>query len=200
MRILSKSGESLADVYDVEGSIAGITDLQSKDVNLVHEMGSTIFAERFGGTLFRQQTGAINQSTTFDLVINTLPVNPARILGIQVFVDADRVNICTVNIHDRLAGQDMPIWAWDAAGGTETNVRVGDDGNAAAGRILLLPSRAFIATMLQGTNSKERVEDVILRGDTAAFGAGTVNIVLIMHIAFVQVGGISSRGLPIPSW
>ncbi len=200
MKIQTKSGESLADVYDVEGSIAGIEELQAKDVNLVHEMGSTIFSERLAGSLLRAQTGAILQTITFDVTIQTLPQAPSRILGIQLFADFERINFVTVSTVERSTGRELPIFVWETGDDAFRVIRISDDGGAAATRNLLVPAMTPHATMLQGVGQRVTVQDLVMRGVTATFGAGTVNLVMVAHLSFAELGGVSSKGLPIPSW
>ena len=44
VKILSQAGISLADLYNVEGSIAGIEQLDTRELPIVHEMSGTIFS------------------------------------------------------------------------------------------------------------------------------------------------------------
>jgi len=198
-KILSQSGITLADTYDVEGSIAGIEQLNSEDVSLVHEMGSTIFSERFSATIRRNVTGNINQSTAFEALISDFPADPTRILGIGVLSDTiARTSIASVMVQSDVASRELPIWVWD--GTNEDSVRFFDV--TVGNKTLLRPIPAFtlLPNMITGTFQPQRVENVILRGTTSAFGAGTLELTLLVYIAFASVGGISSQGLPIPSW
>lgn len=200
-KILSQSGVSLADAYDIEGSIAGIEDLQSREVSLVHEMGQTMFAERFSGQIFRQESAAIAQSTTFNVILTNLPDTPSRILGVRVLVDASaHTSGANVNVRDALRGQELPIWMWD--GSAEPNIRIVDDGQAVATSAMLQPQPALTLepNLLTGAAQAGTIDQVALRGTTSGFGAGTVTYTLLLYLAFAKMGGVSSRGLPLPGW
>jgi len=197
-KILSQAGKSLADVYDVEGSIAGIDELLSKDVALVHEMGQTIFSERMSSRIIATSTGAISQSSVIDTEIPNLPMTPFRIHGINL-TDAGSNTIARLsNIVVVLVSSDgieSIVWMWD--GSVETQRM---EGNVKA---VLMPEIGF-ATMLpslgMGGDQPATVPQLFARGNTPAFGAGTVNIAIRTHITFSQLEGVSSVGLPIPSW
>jgi len=204
-KVLSQAGISLADAYDVEGSIAGIETLESRDVSLVHEMGATIASERFSTTIRRATTGALAQTTTWDLEIADLPATPARVLGIQVFSSeaVARSSFCQVSARDPIALREFPMWMWDTAPDTSANVRMQDNG-AAVGNVTMLlpvnPSAFALPSFFGGAGQPQTVSSLMFRGITATFGAGTVIHTMIAYIAFAEVGGISSLGLPIPSW
>jgi len=203
VKILSQSGNSLADMYDVAGSIAGIEQLESRELPIMHEMGGTLFSERFSSTIRRATTGALLQSVTWDLLITDLPPAISRILGVAVFANvAARTTHAQVSVRDPVAGRELPIWAWNTAIDAESNIRMQDNGAA-------VTTFAFLRTvdqlenspnMLTGSDQPQGVPDIAFRGITAAFGAGTVIVTAIVHVAFAQVGGISSRGLPVPGW
>ena len=46
------------------------------------------------------------------------------------------------------------------------------------------------------------INDIAFRGVTSAFGAGTVVLTALIHIAFTHLGGNvpSNFGLPVPGW
>jgi len=200
-KVLAKSGDSLADLYDVVGSIAGVEELQSRDVQLLHEMGGTIFSERLSTRILSDTSGAVAQSTAIDTVILGFTTQPlARILGIFVFVDVTaRIADLAVSLEDDAAvGQGIPIWVW---GGTEDVVRMVDAG-VGVNAIALVPTAAFnlMPALMLGTPQPERTPNLTMRGNTSAFGAGTVEAIVHTLIAFPALGGVSSRGLPLPSW
>jgi len=206
-KILSQSGISLADAYDIEGSIAGIETLESRDVSLVHEMGATLFSERFVGEVRRNSTGDVLQSTVFDIVLQNLPVTPFRIAGIQVTVDnGSRLSNCQVSINARNDGRDQPLFVWDSAiaGYVEPLIRIQDNGGAAGGiRILQGPTTPLMPVMAMGSTQHQTAGDVAFRGQTLAFGAGTVEAIMRLYILFPIVSGHDGQesfGLPIPSW
>jgi len=197
--ILSQSGKSLADVYDVEGSIAGIDELNSREVSLVHEMGATIFSERMASQIVATSTGAISQSSAIDAEITGLPNTPFRIHHISL-VDAGtntvaRLANMVVVMENAAADRDVIVWMWD---GTVETQRMEADVKA-----VLMPEIGFngaLPTIGMGGDQPDQVPRMFMRGDTSAFGAGTVNIASRVHISFSQVEGVSSVGLPIPSW
>ena len=199
-KILSKSGDSLADVYDIEGSIAGIEDLQSKDVNLVHEMGGTIFSERLSAQMVLVASSGVLQSVTFTAGV-TIPVT-SRLLGLAVVVTlASRITQLSVGIGSPVAIDDteIPIFVWENADAAQ-DVEVLIDGTVESRELLISPGGIFAPTILMGNDSPRRANIIQLRGETNAFGAGNIAVTVIAHILFPQRGGLSSRGLPIPGW
>lgn len=209
-KILGKAGESLADVYDVEGSVAGTEFLDSDTVHLVHEMGGQIMSERMIAHLIRIQSGAIVASGEWDISSVTIPDCVNRILGIQVFVDVTaRVDFCSVSIRDTPAATSSHstlLWAWDSATDIEFDVR-SLQGGSTANRIHLAPRPAlypFPSLMLR-TGLGRLMPLIDFNGVTPAFGAGEVNATAIIYLARPDTvtpaaGDPSSHGLPIPSW
>ena len=202
VKILSKSGDSLADLYDVKGSIAGIDQLHTNELPIVHEMGQTVFSERLSADIRRATSGAIAQSTAWDVVITNLPNVPTRVLGAIIFAD-DGANVlrATLSIRDPLDEREIPILVWDTSEEI-VSARLQDDG-AAIGSVDLLvsPLNPFnLPTMLIGSDQPQPVNEIAFRGNSSAFGAGTVTVTALIYNAFAQIGGISSRGLPIPGW
>ena len=201
-KIQSRSGDSLADIYDVVGSIAGIEQLETRELPIVHEMGATLFSERFSSTIRRAAAGAIAQNTDFEVILTDLPDVPTRLIGIAVISnDVTRISNAAVMIRSPGADRELPVWVFDQT--NSLRVRIRDEG-ARANADLLLSSVGVI--MLPGfvgglgQPHPSHVEEIVLAGLTTGFGAGTVTITGLYQIAFSQVGGISSRGLPIPSW
>ncbi len=200
-KILSQAGISLADVYDVQGSIAGVEELSSGEVSLVHEMGATIFSERLSHNIRRSGTGAILQSVNFNLVINDLPAVPTRLLGVAVFSDnAVRVLHAAILARSAGDGREIPIWVYDQV--NFLAIRMEDAGGGVADHELLLGNvqATMLPTFVGGNEQPQIVNELAFRGTTTAFGAGDVTITALYYTAFSQVGGLSSRGLPIPSW
>jgi len=199
-KILSKSGSSLADVYDIAGSIAGIEELQSKDVNLVHEMGATIFAERVGGLVVVLTSGDIAQNIAF--AESFLFLQNARVLGAQLISDdASRVAraIVSVNSDNASLRSDFPLVAWDAGEpfiSADINVE-----NTTAVRDLMIPVAATtLPSLLIGHGTTRNVDTLILRGLSTGFGAGTVEVQALIYMGFPEPSAVSNRGLPLPSW
>lgn len=197
--VQSQAGVSLSDVYDIKGGQAPIERLLTTEVPVVHEMGTTIQAERFSSTIRRRATGDIGQNTNFDSVIDDLPSGITRILGLAVLVDALRISVLTVSQRDVAGGREIPIFVW-ASGNATSGVRLVQEGAPPANTNLLIPALASPISMIVGTDQPQSVDALAIRGTTTGFGAGTVEAVLLVHIAFAAIGGISSRGLPVPSW
>jgi len=202
-KILAQAGTSLADVYDVEGSIAGVEVLLSEDVNLVHEMGKTIFAERFTGSIVSTLSGSVAQNLTVTAQGPELPQN-SRLLGLTVFTTEiiTRLDDCCILLASE--GTELPIWVWEQADG-EVNAlftiatTLGDN-------IVLLPNPAYppmLPNLICGTDQPSGGTGptrLLLRGNTSGFGAGTTKAGFIAYFGFARSEGLSSRGLPLPGW
>lgn len=201
-KIQGQSGTSLADMYDTVGSEAPINTLLSEEVNLVHEMGGTIQSERVGGLLRRRSTGALLQTVSFTDTITNISEFPSRLHSVTVYVDAAaRMLKIVVSIHDVDAEREIPIFAWESANGIEVPIRVVDNGDPISDQFLLVSQMPIGApTMLYGSTSPRPLNDIVIRGTTETFGAGDVTAIILLQISFTGVGGIDSRGLPIPSW
>ena len=203
-KILSKSGDSLADTYDVEGSIAGIDELLSEEINLTHEMGGVLFAERLVGRVFTLPALGKLQNTAFATGF-TVALTPARILGLQVITDvAGRLANAQVSIAGQgTTNNDMPVWFWDVAADAEGPIRIILGGVLATLSILrpITPSLIPNLTICRAEGQPPQSPlSLSLRGVTGGFGAGTVDITALVYVAFAQTGGLSSRGLPLPGW
>jgi len=202
-KILGKAGVSLADVYDVQGSIAGIDTLDSEEVKTVHEMGTTIFSERYAGDIRRVTTGDIAQNTNASAFITNLPAGPFRIQAISVFNpvlnSVARINNLGIYVRDPDNGTEVLVWAWD---GTINRQFMSDEGAAAAVVEALPPLTSIYSIPLTmiGVNQPETVRDIAIRISTLGFGAGTVEAVALIYLSFNQVAGLSSFGLPVPGW
>lgn len=204
-KILGQTGVSLADTYNIEGSIAGIEELDSRSVNLVHEMGDTIFAERLSSRIVRVATAATAQNLTFAAVITGFPATAVRILGITLLGTVAELTRAAVMVRfDGALGtagteQEMPIWVWDE--GTAQTVRFIDNGTLANLNIMLpLANPNWFPNLITGPNQPEVVSQIVVRGLTAGFGAGTTVVTLLAHVLFAGTGGLSSEGVPIPGW
>jgi len=206
VKILSKSGESLADIYDVAGSVAGIEQLETRELPIVHEMGATVFSERFTTRIIRITTGALAQSITFRVELTTIPDTPARLLGVQVIFDGTGAEItrCTTMLHDPTLGQDIPVWVLDTAANLTENITMEDAGASVTVQLLIplntltLPHPTFIGGRAQ---QDSMVSSVVFAGVMAAFGAGTRTATALLYTAFPRgAANISGVGLPIPSW
>lgn len=199
-KILSQSGISLADTYNVEGSIAGIEQLESREVSLVHDMAVTLFSERVSGFIRRAGTGDILQNVEWDIVLSDLPTTPFRILDVLIFTN-NPANLLTAAVFARDPGSDreIPLHVWDLNEPT-VNLRLQDNGDAVAQKAGLVSAIGTTPSMMWGSGQPQSVQEIAFRGETSAFGAGTVETVALIYIAFSQTGGLSSHGLPIPGW
>lgn len=210
-KVLSKSGDSLADLYDVEGSVAGIEDLYAREVSTIHEMGGTIFSERMGGDIRRLLSGAIGQSTNISVVDSTMPPGITRILGASVIVNtAARMTSLMLAVRDPSVGREFPFFVWTSNQAEET-IRIVENGAAVANMNYLVP---LVGTVLPtfifggGQPAAGQVPDVVMRGTSSAFGAGTVSVFGLVYVASANPAGITddpiipliSRGLPVPGW
>jgi len=205
-KVLSQAGISLADMYDVEGSIAGVEQLESREVQVVHELGATIAAERLVGNIVRVSTGAILQSVAWNLLLPSLPTTPFRILGVAVITLAGtRVDNCQVSIRDNAVitdGVEIPIFVWGSTPDIEVPFRFVNNGAAVAETRYLRQAAPIVGmpSMGFGNTSREDTPSIVFRGSTNAFGAGTEEVICEIYTASMALGGVSSFGLPVPSW
>ena len=201
-KILSQAGNSLADVYDVEGSIAGIEQLETADLGLIHEMGATVFSERFTTVIRRIPSGNVTQNQNIGVTVSDLPTTPTRILGCAIITDdASRLSRASLSVREPLPqAQEFPVWVWD--GTNNLAIRLADDGGAADFELLVGQDSASMLPSFGGGNGQPGMLATELRlvARTTGFGAGTVFVTGLVYTAQTDVGGISSRGLPIPSW
>jgi len=198
-KILSQAGISLADQYDVAGSVAGLETLDSEEVKTVHEMGGTIFSERLSSTISRIDSAANAQNITFNIeTANANRPDVTRLLGLTVFSPLNRFVRLQVSIFDPVNSRDMVIWAWDS-NEEVLNITM-DIGAGPASGIYYVSTLPFVPTLIFGTNQPDNTPDLSIRGITSSFGAGTEILTVLLHFAFPRLGGVSSYGLPIPSW
>lgn len=201
-KVLSKAGASLADVYDVQGSIAGINQLESDDVSLVHEMGATIFSERLGGSIVVVSTGALGQNTDWNLALSR-GSTPSRILGIGVINNVSgrvsRAQVSLAAVPPLLT--DIPIFVWDSVVDIERLLNIQVEGVNVLRNILSPnPGHVLLPNLMIGTGQPLVTPQLTFRGRTLGFGAGTVVIEHIVYTVAAGLGGVSSTGLPLPSW
>jgi len=209
VKILSQSGTSLADVYNVKGSIGAIDQLLTEDVSLIHEMGGQIFSERLRTFIITIPTTAIAQDITFDIAGPiALPDSPNRVIGVSVFVDntarLDNAALIVRETTTTVTDAEFPIWNWDSTNGVEAAVRVALEGGAPGANIQLIPVTQ-VNPFLLTRNADNTMPVFRFRGLTSGFGAGTVLITAQVMVcrANPQVSTTaspSSHGLPLPSW
>jgi len=204
-KVLAQAGTSLADVYDVEGSVAGIEELDSESVKTVHEMGSVIMSERLSGTMVVITTIALAQTLTWDVAVALPPRFNTRILGVQVFSNQSITRSATaqVSISNQADDGDLPIWAWNSGAGSDDSrsIRARLFAGTLGTFVQLTPGDAQLTpSLLVGTEQPIDTAVLRFRGLTATFGAGTVVHEAVVYNAFPALRGVSSRGLPMPSW
>ena len=201
VKILAQAGMSLADVYNVQGSIVGIDQLEAREVTLVHEMGATILSERVSGFIRRIES-TVSQSSNIGVILTDLPAGPYKIAGVTVLAtSAARVVNVMVALRDGEAGREMPFFVWDTAVDGSKVIRIEPAGAGAINTVALTPSGPpFGSVVAVGTGQPQRVNQIALRGVSTAFGAGTVTVTALVYVIFSHVGGLNSRGLPFPGW
>lgn len=202
-KILSQAGISLADIYNVEGSIAGVDFLDANQIQLVHDMGGTVFSERLVGDIIRGTTGAVAQNTFYDVTLNP-PQGIYRVLGVFVFaLTAARSLRAAVSLRSTLTGREIPIFAWTDTGDVEKDVRMIDNGGAAINALGLIQSTGKETMPSLGLSVGQRGQvgdEIVFRGSTSGFGAGTVETIVLVYTAAAFSSQISPVGLPIPGW
>lgn len=207
VKVLGQVGVSIADQYDVQGSIAGVDELDVEDIKGVHELGATMFSERLSARVSTGSTAALAQSQGFSLLfpatVNPLigiPAGITRILGISIFADADRIDTCQLSIRDDELNRDVPLFVWNTA----TDEVVGIKMDSSATNIFYLrslnPLPWAAASLILGSEQRESAAQIIVRGGSTAFGAGTVTLTARIYFAFALQQGLSSYGVPVPGW
>lgn len=207
-KVQALGGFSLADTYEVKGSVAVIRELVSREVPLFHEMGQVIFSERLSGDIFRVSTGAIAQNINISSPVDStaFPPAPFRVVALSVFADVTarltQVAVMVRNPNRQIVPvREVPVWIWDGA--TYEPVRIVDDGGASANVEMLVPTASLVTLpfIMVGRAQPLEVSELVMRGVTSGFGAGTVTVTLVVYFVYAdheRVGG--SVGLPIPSW
>jgi len=206
VKILSQSGTSLADVYNVPGGVGAIDQLRTEEIILLHEMGGQIFSERLQSFPITMTTTAILQNVDFDIVAGGIPDSPNRILAIYVEVNAaGGLSFCQVGFTQPDGPVDVPLWKWDATVDGSADIRVAQ-GGAPANTLELIPSQQILVPNLMTRIGPTRaMPDLVFRGRSAGFGAGTVTANAHVLITRANPGAptpatSSSHGLPLPGW
>jgi len=203
-KVQSRVGRSLADLYDVEGSIVGIEDLLSGDVNVVHDMAWTAAAEQRTSAIRRAAT-SFAQSTDVTVEIAGLPLDNFVLQGLAVITDDEsRLVNATVVARNIARTQDYPLWVWDERNTPDdAPVRL-EDNNVTANFDFLIPVPGAVSPpmAMHGRNQPDRggILELRLLARSTAFGAGTVSVTLLAMISLVNPGGLnnSAYGLPVP--
>ena len=209
-KILAQAGISLADVYDVEGSVVGVEQLLAQEVSLVHEMGGQMFSERLGAFIIEISSGAIAQSTGWAIDTVVLPDAIHRLTAVSVIAevaaDVSNASLAIQEVGGVNVGREIPIWVWNVIDDLEVGFRWSNDGAAVGNVVLLRPSQPQqIPTILPREGSGGQMPHLIFRGATGAFGAGTSTTFMLLHLmrplpSSPTPGEPKSHGLPIPSW
>jgi len=201
-KILAQAGMSLADLYDIEGSIVGVDQLDADSVTLVHEMGTTLFSERLSGSMRRGLSGSILQSVNWDFVITDLPTGIWRVLSVMVVVSpGSRIDHAQLSMRSPRDGREVPFWNWESGNNVESSIRIVENDSAAGNTTILIPSPTELPAFGLGRGQPQLVNEIAFRGRSSAFGAGTVDATAVLYIAHTQLGGgITNKGLPVPSW
>jgi len=207
-KILSQAGVSLADIYDVEGSIVGLEELDVTDIKGVHELGGTIHSERLVVFHLIADSTAISQSSNWEVSLGGFPDSINRVLSIFVIADGSaEVQNCSIAIRDPLSGIDHIIWAWDVLDDIEKRVRWDDGGGTGADTALVPLGTAFggAPNIIARTGAQASMPTLVFHGATQAFGAGDVTTKALISVCRPDHGNPapgepSSHGLPIPGW
>jgi len=210
-KILGQAGISLADTYDVEGSAVDVENLETKDVNLVDEMGSRTFSERLLSFVVNMPTGAIAASTAFSATLPSAALGlpdfgPNRILGVTVLNMGDAADITRVclSLEEVSTGFEYPIWEWDDATGVEVSA-LWDIGSGEANVQILIPISYRLPELAIRTGNARQMPNLRMRGSTSAGVGVTVVIRALWHLARPYTsdpspGEVQSHGLPLPGW
>lgn len=209
-KILAQTGMSLADSYDVEGSICDISDLLTKEgVNLTQEMGATIVSERMQSSFLELRADGILQSVAFNVVSDPLPDCVNRLLGACVIgtfsATGTGVSACSLAIRDNVTGREYPFWAFDTVAGLESAIFWSDDGAAVAEVSIVEPTISSLPEMVFRQGAAKLMPSIVFRGEMVAFGAGTPDVIAMIHLGRASAtapgaGEPRSHGLPMPGW
>jgi len=206
-KILSQAGTSLADSYDVEGSIVGVESLDASDVKLVHEMGGTMVSERMNSLIIQGSSTAVLQTVTWDVSLGQPPDVFNRILGVFVTADVNaRVSFCSLALADVVTGEEIPYWSWDTLTDSVRNVRWQNQGAAVSNVIQLVPEFPIdVPNLMTRIGASKQMQQTVFRGLSATFGAGNVTVLANILLArpsqpVPSPGEPKSHGLPLPGW
>lgn len=200
-------GTSLGPLYDTEGTrLSAGADILDGEIHLVHELGGQVAAERMRWQLRTGTATAIAQSTAFEARIVDLP-DMCKITGWWIEVGtAGRLRDAGIYLENSTEAQGVPLMLWDSATGTTGTFQMfGGD------RILLIPGAAMGAAYpnrdfaYRNLDASNNEVELVLRGQTSAFGAGDVTIAgRIAMLFFSRSGGLGllppGAIAPYPSW
>lgn len=209
-KFLGQAGISLADNYDVEGSIARADQLNTEDgVFLYDEQGGRIHSERLNSFILHFSSTAIAQNTVFDIVLGGIPDSVNRILGAYVvFNTTARLASANIAIQEIDGSAEFSIFSWGETNDAERRTRMSIDGAAAGNVSVCIPlgmgSNAG-PNLITRMGAEFLIPQMIFRGSSNGFGAGTVIATAIVLLARPDRGNPrpgepSSHGLPLPGW
>jgi len=205
-KILSQAGTSLADVYDIEGSVVGLEELDVSDIKGVHDLGPQIHSERLQSFIVEASSGSLAQTITWGITTGGIPDSINRLLAVTVIANnAARVDHCSVAIQEQSNSREIPIWVWDTNDDDEQQVEWSIDGAASSTKFHLRSLGQQPLELLTRLGTTLEMPQLIFRGVTATFGAGNVTVRALYHLARPNSGNppageASSHGLPIPGW
>ena len=208
-KILGHGGSSVAGNYDVEGSQIGIKDLRSDAVHLVHDMAGQLWNERVGCNILRLFPGTRSQSQSWlTELVGGIDISEGvhRIIGVCIITDDEsRLTRAQLSIGNAVAGaeREIPIFCWDSAVDTHRTIRMVDNGGAVNNFDYLIPTgfAGVQPSIMWGREYNASCPNLLFRGATLAFGAGTVDPICRVYIAGpTDFPSASSLGLPVPSW
>jgi len=202
-RALGQGGISLADTYDVDGSIVQVDELDAEEgVHLSHEMSTTIWSERAGQVFTQISNGDVLQTVVWDVFSAIGPNVIQRILNIQVISEADRIDHCGISLQDPDSEREMPLFVWDSGTDPAVPFRWSRDGGAASQFLLLQPAYNYSPEMMFRHGANKLTPRLVFRGLSTTFGAGNVEAFALIHLARAEPTDRvnSSFGLPVPGW
>lgn len=209
------AGSSLSRIYDTVGQNSGgpQAELEADRILLVHEMGQVLFSERMVVRHRHIPSGAIAQSTNFAASITDLPLSPFRIIGITVAsvdagaVEADWASLVLTQSDQSATPREHILWAWRPAQGSLLSFRLAMGAAVTDWGVFVPDSNCRFDLNMPGIGgsdsaSSDTARTLNLRGATAAFGAGTREVIASIALVLpLAAPGISSAtGLPVPSW
>ena len=208
----SQSGAAAADTYETVGSSLDLDEVNDgQGVSFVDEMGARVMAERMNSVMARVVSSNRSQDSEISenllgTGINPTPDAPTRIIGVTVTIPlaaAGRIENIMLAIRDINLSRENIFWSWDLVNDDEVETFYNNE--TTESDVLLLRSTVNLLPVMLTRAGNERVmPQVVVRGFTSSFGAGTVTTTIVAHLmrATTQApapGEPRLPGLPIPS-
>jgi len=130
-------------------------------------------------------------------------ISVGRIGNMAVITDADRISFCSLAIRDDDTGREVPIFVWDTTIDGVNNIRIQENGQTISNVLVLRPISTPALDqrcLILGSSQPRRLGQLVFRGRTTGFGAGDVTPVAVVTIYSAESQGLSSHGVPVPSW